>query len=105
MLMSVLLTPGVVAPPLSPLNAGAHGGAYTDSIWRGGLPNPYGQALATVLGGAVVGGVVSGPVPLGFVTPPGVPLLACWNDENTDARLFLSGGASGENPLLVVGWS
>src|SRR5207248_9404841 len=41
----------------------------------------------------------------GLVRPPGVPLLACWNDENTEDWLFLSGGASGEKPLLVVGWS
>ena len=40
MLMSVALTPAEVEPPLFPLNAGAQGGEYTDSIWRGGLPNP-----------------------------------------------------------------
>src|SRR5581483_6828217 len=101
MLMSVPFTPGEVAPPLLPLNVGAHGGAYTDSIWRGGFPKPYGQSLATCLGG---GGGGAATCCASWVTPPGVPLDACWKEEKTD-DWFLSGGASGEKPLLVVGCS
>ena len=37
-LMLSAVTPFEVAPPLSPTKTVAHGGEYTDSIWRTGLP-------------------------------------------------------------------
>ena len=66
------------------------------------MPNPYGQALATSFTGGGGGVVTDGPF---WETPPGVPLLACWKEEKTEFWLFLSGGASGEKPLEVVGCS
>src|SRR3954454_14892048 len=99
------LTPGAVAPPLLPVKAGAHGGAYTDSIWRAGLPKPYGQSRGSTFGGGVVVVVVvSTAAACSGGMPDAVPLPAARNDENTD-DWFLSGGASGENALLVWGWS
>src|SRR5207253_4414488 len=50
------------------------------------------------------GGLAASACCASCVTPPGVPLDACWKDEKTE-ELFLSFGASGENPLLVVGCS
>src|SRR5690349_2162016 len=106
--ISVAVMPLLVDPPLDPVKAGAHGGEYTDSTCRGGLPKPYGQALATFFFGGVVVPVGDSVPDIVVVVvassmPPGVPLLAWLKDENTDC--CLSGGASGENALLEVGWS
>src|SRR4051812_48610175 len=104
--MESLLTPAAVSPPLLPVNAGAHGGAYTDSIWRAGLPKPYGQSRGSSFGGGggVVVVVVSTAASCSGGIPAAVPLPAAWNEENSD-DWFLSGGASGEKALLVCGWS
>src|SRR4051794_17642342 len=65
------VTPGAVAPPLSPCHAPAHGAAYTDSTCRGGLPYPLGQAR-----GAAAGGPAPGPPPTPTPGPTPSPSAA-----------------------------
>src|SRR5213592_4397494 len=64
---SVGETPLLVAPPLSPVHAGAHGPEYSENVWRGGFPKPKGQDRG-VTGGRAAGGVTV-PEP----APPGAP--------------------------------
>src|SRR5438874_8186375 len=105
MRISSALTPLDVAPPLLPENGPAQGAEYSDSIWRGGLPTPWGQArgVNTVAGtgGAVVGvvgaGVFVAPGPVG--ASAATPLLARCSDEMM-ADCLLSGGALGDSSAV-----
>src|SRR5438094_4621608 len=101
------VTPFQVAPPLSPLQAVAQGAAYSENVWRGGLPNPFGQAR----GAGVVG--VSGPIgpspsplPAG-PTPLGPPERATPLAERLSEAMmedcFGSGGAFGDSSALWFG--
>lgn len=68
--MVLPVTPGLVAPPLSPENAGTHGGAYTDQV-NCFTPGPQ-CAPATVWPGAPMAAAVDGLPP---PAPPAAEML------------------------------
>src|ERR1041384_994523 len=70
-LISSPVTPGYVAPPLSPLNPGTHGGDRGSSVWRGGLPTHSRVGGMNCGGGGIGGGPGSGPMPLAPAPTPG----------------------------------
>ena len=102
---SLAVTPLYVAPPLSPCQAGAQAGAYTEKVWRGGLPNPCGHPRGGAAGGGWFGGVPvgdTGPIDAPLPLPvPAVPLPARCNVAMIES--VLSGGASGDSWAVWLG--
>src|SRR5436309_2800822 len=92
--ISSLDTPRHVAPPLSvPVHAATHGGEYSDSVVRGGVPK---HRLLRGFSGAVGSDGPTGPwSPSTGVPDPAVPLVPRLSCEMSTC--WSSGGESGES--------
>src|SRR5689334_9934958 len=107
--ISDAVTPFHVDPPLSPVNAAAHGAEYSDSVCRIGFPKPRGHARgigppAMPPPGPVPPAPPAGPgpspaAPTDAASAPAVDETPRLNAETKDCSSWF-GGVSGESSAV-----